>query len=125
MWRLIIFAAMLLMTCSRQVDYNGNGQLLDRGASVAIDRYVLDLGEVKPAQVVAAHPERAFLFIQCTGDDTVPAHHGTDLKSASANPRTELWIIDGCNHVQAYVTHPAEWEEHVIGFLERELDRLP
>jgi len=85
----------------------------------------LDLGEVKPAQVVAAHPERAFLFIQCTGDDTVPAHHGTDLKSASANPRTELWIIDGCNHVQAYVTHPAEWEQHVIGFLERELDRLP
>lgn len=81
----------------------------------------LDLDKVKPAQVVAAHPERAFLFIQCADDTTVRIHHGLDLKAASANPRTELWVVPGCEHVLAYATHPTEWTEHVLGFLTREL----
>ena len=81
----------------------------------------LDLSQVTPAKVVAAHPERPFLFIECEQDDTVLPHHGHDLKDASANPRTELWMVDGCNHVQAFVTHPVEWEQHVFAFLGREL----
>jgi fermentation-respiration switch protein FrsA (DUF1100 family) len=85
----------------------------------------LDLAAVVPARVVAAHPERAFLFIQCTADDTVRVHHGLDLKAASANPLTELWLVEGCDHVQAYSTHPAEWERHVMAFLDRELGPAP
>jgi pimeloyl-ACP methyl ester carboxylesterase len=81
----------------------------------------LDISQVTPSKVVAAHPERAFLFIQCTGDTTVPLHHGLDLKAASANPRTELWIVPGCEHVMAFATHPDEWAQHVLGFLSREL----
>ena len=81
----------------------------------------LDVSQVTPAKVVAAHPERAFLFIQCTDDTTVRLHHGLDLKAASANPRTELWIVPGCEHVLAYATHPDEWAQHVLSFLEREL----
>ena len=85
----------------------------------------LDLSTVTPAKVVAAHPERAFLFIHCADDDLVLPHHGLDLKAASANPRTELWMASGCNHVRAYSTHPAEWEQRVIAFLDRELSGLP
>jgi uncharacterized protein len=81
----------------------------------------LDVSQVTPAKVVAAHPERAFLFIQCTDDTTVRMHHGLDLKAASVNPRTELWIVPGCEHVLAYATHPDEWAQHVLSFLEREL----
>jgi fermentation-respiration switch protein FrsA (DUF1100 family) len=81
----------------------------------------LDIAKVTPARVVAAHPERAFLFIQCTDDTTVLLHHGLDLKAASANPRTELWIVPGCEHVQAFSTHPTEWAQHVLEFLDREL----
>jgi uncharacterized protein len=81
----------------------------------------LDISEVTPSRVVAAHPERAFLFIQCTNDTTVMLHHGLDLKAASANPRTELWIVPGCEHVKAFSTHPDEWAQHVLGFLSREL----
>jgi fermentation-respiration switch protein FrsA (DUF1100 family) len=81
----------------------------------------LDLDTVKPAKVVAAHPERAFLFIQCTDDTTVRLHHGLDLKAASANPRTELWVVPGCEHVLAHATHPTEWADHVLAFLAREL----
>lgn len=81
----------------------------------------LDLSIVRPADVVRDHPERAFLFIQCTDDRTVFEHHGRDLKAASANPGTELWIVPGCDHVQAFTTHTVEWEQHVLGFLAREL----
>jgi fermentation-respiration switch protein FrsA (DUF1100 family) len=83
----------------------------------------IDVSVVKPAEVVRAHPERAWLFIQCTTDQTVFAHHGTDLKAASANPNTELWMIEGCAHVRAFTDHPVEWQQHVLTFLEREMQR--
>src|SRR5438128_192391 len=41
--------------------------------------------------------------------------------SERANPRTELWVVPGCEHVMAYSTHPDEWAQHVLGFLGREL----
>ncbi len=85
----------------------------------------LDVWSVRPAEVVRAHPERAWLFIQCADDRTVFPHHGTDLKAASANPATELWMAPGCDHVKAFTQHPAEWERRVIAFLERELARAP
>jgi fermentation-respiration switch protein FrsA (DUF1100 family) len=81
----------------------------------------LDLSTVTPARVVAAHPERAFLFIHCADDQLVPVHHGYDLKAASRNPRTELWIAPGCGHVKAFATHPDEWAQRVLTFLGREL----
>ena len=81
----------------------------------------LDISQITPAKVVAAHPEHAFLFIQCTDDTTVPLHHGLDLKAASRNPRTELWVVPGSEHVTAFATHPDEWAQHVLTFLGREL----
>jgi pimeloyl-ACP methyl ester carboxylesterase len=83
----------------------------------------IDVWSIKPIEVVRSHPERAWLFIQCTADGTVFAHHGTDLKAASANPRTELWLIDGCKHVAAFTDHPIEWQQHVLTFLDREIER--
>ena len=83
----------------------------------------IDVWSIKPVEVVRSHPERAWLFIQCTTDKTVFAHHGTDLKAASANPNTELWMVDGCAHVSAFTDHPAEWQQHVLTFLDREIPR--
>jgi fermentation-respiration switch protein FrsA (DUF1100 family) len=81
----------------------------------------LDLSQVSPARVVASQPGRAFLFIHCADDQGVLVHHAYDLKAASANPRTELWIVPGCGHVKAFATHPDEWAQHVLTFLGREL----
>lgn len=81
----------------------------------------LDLSVIKPAEVVRAHPERAWLFIQCEDDRTVYEHHGVELKAASANPGTELWLVPGCDHVKAFDTHTVEWEQHVLAFLGREI----
>ena len=65
--------------------------------------------------------ERAWLFIQCEGDKTVYPHHGVELKAASANPGTELWLVPGCDHVKAFDTHTVEWEQRVLAFLAREI----
>jgi fermentation-respiration switch protein FrsA (DUF1100 family) len=83
--------------------------------------YGLDIDTVVPADVVRAHPERPFLFIQCLDDHTVAAHHGRDLRAASANPRSELWLVEDCGHVKAFVTHPQAWVDHVLTFLDGQL----
>ena len=84
----------------------------------------LDVASVRPAEVVRAHPERAWLFIQCDADKTVYPHHGADLKNASANADTELWVVPGCDHVKAFTTDPDEWAQHVFAFLDRELAKV-
>lgn len=81
----------------------------------------LDLSVIKPAEVVRDHPERAWLFIQCENDKTVYPHHGVELKAASANAATELWLVPDCDHVKAFDTHTAEWERRVLAFLGREI----
>ena len=81
----------------------------------------LDLSVIKPAEVVRDHPERAWLFIQCENDTTVFRHHGVELKAASANPQTELWLVPGCEHVKAFDTYTAEWQQRVLAFLGREI----
>jgi fermentation-respiration switch protein FrsA (DUF1100 family) len=68
--------------------------------------YALDVGSAVPTDVVRAHPERRFLFIHCEDDHTVAMHHGVDLKNASANPDTELWLVKDCGQVKAFITHP-------------------
>ena len=85
----------------------------------------LDVLKVKPYEVVGTHPERAWLFIECDADKTVFPHHGTDLRTASANPDTELWMVRGCDHVQAFTKHPEEWARYVFAFLDREIAKVP
>jgi uncharacterized protein len=37
----------------------------------------------------------------------------------TASPQTvQLWIVPGGGHTLGLVAHPAEWESHVIGFLD-------
>jgi len=81
----------------------------------------LDLSVIKPVEVVREHPERAWLFIQCEDDMTVYKHHGVELRAASANPQTELWLVPGCDHVKAFDTQTVEWQRHVLAFLGREI----
>lgn len=106
--------------------YSGLPGIFTPGIAIASRVFFgLDVWSVRPVDVVRAHPERAWLFIQCTGDTTVFPHHGTDLKDASANPGTELWVVDGCEHVRAFTEHPVEWQQHVLAFLDREIAKAP
>lgn len=78
----------------------------------------LDVDQVDPRAVVRAHPERPFLFIQCDGDGVVFAHNGRDLRAASANAASELWLATRCGHVQALTAYPAEYQRRVLAFLD-------
>jgi pimeloyl-ACP methyl ester carboxylesterase len=77
----------------------------------------LDGDQVRPIDVVRAHPERAFLFIHCDTDGLIRVHQAEDLRSASANPASALWIAHGCDHAAASDMYPAEYRTRVLAFL--------
>jgi hypothetical protein len=64
--RLLPTAVLLMgMTCGPAPSYHGDGQLSDRGRSVATDRYVLDLGTIKPGvseYSIGALPSGDYVF---------------------------------------------------------------
>ena len=76
----------------------------------------LDGDQVRPIEVVRAHPERAILFIHCDTDPLIRVHH-----AASANPASELWIARGCDHAAAMDRYPAEYRTRVITFLDSQI----
>jgi pimeloyl-ACP methyl ester carboxylesterase len=95
--------------------------LLAPGISVAARiGFGIVVSEMRPIEVVRAHPERAFFFIQCEDDDYVLPHHATDLRAASANSASELWMVPGCGHVDASQVRPDEYRSRVLAFLARE-----
>jgi pimeloyl-ACP methyl ester carboxylesterase len=81
----------------------------------------LDGGQVRPIEVVRAHPERAFLFIHCDGDELIPTHHAYELRAASANPASDLWMAAVCQHSWAFNTYPTAYEARLHAFLESQI----
>jgi uncharacterized protein len=81
----------------------------------------LDGGQVRPVEVVRAHPERAFLFIHCDGDELVAPHHARELRAASANPGSDLWMATACQHSWAFNNYPTAYEAHLGAFLESQI----
>ncbi|MEK6207813.1 MAG: alpha/beta fold hydrolase [Chloroflexota bacterium] len=81
----------------------------------------LDGDQVRPIEVVRAHPERAILFIHCDTDPLIQVHHAQDLRAASANSASALWIAHGCDHAAAMDIYPAEYRTHVLAFLEAQI----
>jgi uncharacterized protein len=81
----------------------------------------LDGDQVRPIEVVRAHPERAFLFIHCDTDGLIQVHHALDLRAASVNPASELWIAHGCDHAAAMDMYPTEYRTRVIEFLDSQI----
>jgi pimeloyl-ACP methyl ester carboxylesterase len=78
----------------------------------------LDGAQVRPVEIVRAHPERAFLFIHCAGDKLIAPHHAYELRAASANAGSDLWVAAVCQHSWAFNTYPAAYEARLSAFLE-------
>jgi uncharacterized protein len=81
----------------------------------------LDGDQVRPIEVVRAHPERAILFIHCDTDPLIRVHQAHDLRAASANSGSALWIAPGCDHAAASDLHPDEYRTRVVAFLETQI----
>ncbi len=97
--------------------FTGLPSWFDPGIFLAARLFDLDVDQIRPAAVVRAHPERAFFFIHCRLDRTVPPHHSPDLAAASANPGTRLWMAPACGHVEAFDVYPSEYAERLLAFL--------
>jgi pimeloyl-ACP methyl ester carboxylesterase len=91
------------------------------GILLAARAFGLDAEQAEPVAVVRAHPEKAFLFIHCDADQIVYLHHARELRAASANPDSQLWIVSGCAHVRAHDAQPAAYEALVLSFLDAQL----
>jgi pimeloyl-ACP methyl ester carboxylesterase len=81
----------------------------------------LDGDQVRPIEIVRAHPERAILFIHCDTDGLIPVHHARDLRAASANPASTLWIAHDCEHAAASDHYPAEYRLRVTAFVDSQI----
>jgi fermentation-respiration switch protein FrsA (DUF1100 family) len=84
----------------------------------------LDGDQAKPIEVVRAHPERAVLFIHCDGDELVAPHHAYDLRAASANTGSDLWMATKCQHAWAFNEHPVEYQARLLTFLGSQIPTL-
>lgn len=81
----------------------------------------LDGDAVRPIDAVRAHPERAILFIHCTADELIGVHHVNELRAASTNSASDLWLVQPCPHARAFNHHPVEYQERMLAFLEAQI----
>jgi fermentation-respiration switch protein FrsA (DUF1100 family) len=81
----------------------------------------LDGDQVRPIDVVRAHPERAFLFIHCDTDELIRLHHAHELRAASANTASTLWVAAGCQHAWAFNAYPDEYCARLVSFLDAQI----
>jgi uncharacterized protein len=81
----------------------------------------LDGDQVRPVDVVRAHPERPILFIHCDEDELIAMHHPRELLAASANRGSQLWIATGCQHAWAFNNHPVEYQARLVAFLDAQI----
>jgi pimeloyl-ACP methyl ester carboxylesterase len=77
--------------------------------------------DLRPVDVVAAQPGRAFLFIQTTDDDFIPSADATQLYRASANPESRLFLVPAHGHVQTYKSDPSTYLAVLNSFLDQQI----
>jgi fermentation-respiration switch protein FrsA (DUF1100 family) len=81
----------------------------------------IDGDAVRPVDAVRAHPERAILFIHCAADELIALHHLNELRAASANTASDVWLVQPCAHARAYNHHPLEYRDRMLAFLESQV----
>jgi len=70
------------------------------------------------AAVAAAAPRPVLLI----AGGSMPDEGRAARHIRAGSPRTvELWVVPGTGHTDGLQTHPDEWEDRVVGFLDRSL----
>ena len=85
------------------------------GASLLADMlYGLDMGLLVPERVVE-DIDYPILVIHGDADTRIPTEHGIRVHGA-AHPGSELWIVPGSDHVDAFADFPREYVERVVSY---------
>lgn len=77
--------------------------------------YDIDLGSLKPERD-ASRLEYSILVVHGEDDTRIPTSHGRRVH-AGAPPGSELWILPGVEHVEAFETEPDEYVRRVLDYL--------
>ena len=80
--------------------------------------YDVDFRDIKPVEAVPQISPGPIFFIHGAEDTFVPTEHVHRLAEASTNPRNELWIAPGAEHVRSYLTNPDDYISKVTGFFD-------
>ncbi len=82
--------------------------------------YGIDMGALVPVKVVPKL-DYPVLLVHGTADQRILPSHSVQLKAASRNPDTQLWLVDGVEHVKAYRSAPKEYIDRVAGYFQKRL----
>lgn len=86
--------------------------------------YGINMKALAPIRVVA-RLDYPVLLIHGTADTRISPSHAERMKQASPYQETELWLVEGAEHVKAYRTSPQEYIERVAGYYEERLSIKP
>ena len=81
--------------------------------------YGIDIDELVP-EVAVAQLDYPILVIHGTADERIPFDHGERVHR-SAHPDSVIWLVPDVDHVDAFLTHPDEYERRVVEYFESRL----
>lgn len=77
----------------------------------------VDLPAVKPLDAVRKAPTVPILFIHGSADNYVLPKGSEELRAASTNPASQLWLVPGAKHGDTFKHNQSDWLAHVTTFL--------
>jgi pimeloyl-ACP methyl ester carboxylesterase len=86
---------------------------------VARLQFDIDIGALVPERVVA-DLDYPLLIIHGEADTRIPVEHGIRVHMAS-HTDSELWLVEGVDHVDAFLTYPEEYTDRVAAYFEERL----
>ena len=81
--------------------------------------YDIDVKAMAP-EVVVAELNYPIMVIYGTADTRIPSEHGQRVYDA-APQGSVLWVVDGSDHLDAYIDHPDEYAERVVSYFRERL----
>lgn len=81
--------------------------------------YGIDLSKLVPERVIAS-VEMPILVIHGDSDTRIPLEHGLRVHQA-AHPDSEIWIVPGADHGEAFNNQPDEYIERVSSYFAKRL----
>ena len=78
--------------------------------------YGVDIGALKPEES-ARKIQNPILVIHGDRDDRIPVEHGIRVHR-NAHPDSQIWIVAGVGHAEAFEKRPSEYVDRVTAYLE-------
>ncbi|MCH5152215.1 MAG: alpha/beta hydrolase [Clostridiales bacterium] len=92
--------------------------IVDFANVMAKRKYGYDFTKVNPIDAVASS-KAPICFIHGNADDFINMHHSQDMHKVSANPLSEIHIVEGAAHAESYKTDKDQYAQIVNAFIDK------